>query len=406
MPPITCRQCGETHLTIQCPLRTPDERPKSWEQMIADVRAEDQEMPYQCLVPTGPGKKAIVYSPTVEEFWRDIGVARDHSLYRDCSGILNEASGVLVPPDHPLVEPGKYLLVGRTHRMPDKRLYEVLDDARDSLSEIRPLSSKKIEKVHNELLLLFNHFSLQHEGSHLGLDETAMITAFLAGKDSKREIETEEMEKINSKVPGSEHDINEAVNHIIVSQHLRHLAKEEITEELILTLHSLVMDGLLPSIEEGTPGEYRKVAINVLGDGSKRPHFADVPPLMKTFFERDLVQKDGEHIIEFLTRIHSRFQDIHPFRDGNGRMGRFIMNMFLLKQGYPVVTFPPTLSLMFNYGVQNAIRGNSTIFSRLLAEVLFSSFQAYEKALGIKLLPTVEETVSYSKKEEATQVTQ
>jgi len=48
-------------------------------------------------------------------------------------------------------------------------------------------------------------------------------------------------------------------------------------------------------------------------------------------------------------------------------MGRFTVNMFLLKQGYPVITFPPTLSLMFNYGVQNGIRGNSTIFSRLLA---------------------------------------
>jgi len=139
--------------------------------------------------------------------------------------------------------------------------------------------------VHSEVLLLFSHFSLQHEGSHLGLDEVAMTTTFLAGKDPKREIENDEMDKINSKVPSSKHGIKEAVNHIEASQHLRHLAKEEITEELILTLHSLVMDGLLPNIEEGTPGECRKVAINVLGDASKRPSFADVPPLMKRFFE-------------------------------------------------------------------------------------------------------------------------
>mmetsp|Transcript_22043 Transcript_22043/g.47687 ORF Transcript_22043/g.47687 Transcript_22043/m.47687 type:complete len:167 (-) Transcript_22043:659-1159(-) len=165
------------------------------------------------------------------------------------------------------------------------------------------------------------------------------------------------------------------------------------------------MDGLLGNVEEGCAGEYRKVAINVMGDDWKRPQFADVPPMMKKWFSHDLVQRDGEHIVDFLSRAHSRFQDIHPFRDGNGRVGRFVMNLFLLKTGFPVITFAPSLSPLFNYGVQNGIHGNNEIFSRLLAESLFSSFDAYEKALGITLLPTVEESVDCSEKQGATLMT-
>ena len=109
---------------------------------------------------------------------------------------------------------------------------------------------------------------------------------------------------------------------------------------------------------------------------------------------KSLVQGKDEHIIEFLARIHSSFQDIHPFRDGNGRVGRLVMALFLLKSGYPVLTFPLTLSCMFNQGVQMGIRGDYAIFSRLLAESLFASFQAYEDAIGVQLLPTLKDTGS------------
>jgi prophage maintenance system killer protein len=121
---------------------------------------------------------------------------------------------------------------------------------------------------------------------------------------------------------------------------------------------------------------------------------------------QEIIQNEDEHIIEFLSRIHSRFQHIHPFRDGNGRVGRLVMNMILLKQGYPVLTFPPALSNMFNQGVHDGVRENYTIFSRLLAEALFSSFQAYEVAIGVKLLPTVgDETIQFSRLAEVSQVT-
>ena len=121
---------------------------------------------------------------------------------------------------------------------------------------------------------------------------------------------------------------------------------------------------------------------------------------MKSFSETTMVEKPGENIFEYLCRIHSKFQDIHPFVDGNGRVGRLIMNLPLMKEGYPILTLPTSLSSMFNEGVKEAINGRPETFTRLLAEAIFDSLQVYEKALGKQLLPTLDDLKTLAKSEE------
>ena len=388
---IKCRHCGGNHFTIKCPLRSPDMRPRTWEQSNQSFDEKQRQMPFHCRIPLHPGKEAYVHAETVHEFWDDIRVACQHSLYRDFRGIVDvEKSGPLLLPDESSVPPGQYTFFGRTHTMTNKSLYELLDDAREALRSNRPISQESIELVQSELYLRFNHFSLRHEGNALGLDETKAITDLLARVDPKHVEEADELPKKMSEVSGTDHDILEAINHIQVSQELGEMARSKITETTILRLHNKVMDGLLTITEEGLPGEYRKVSIGVEGDSLPRPVPADVPPMMKKWISKLDTRGKNEHILDFLARIHSEFQAIHPFRDGNGRIGRLVMNLLLIQNGYPILTFPATLSCMFNQGVYTGIRENYTIFSRLLAESLHSSFQAYETGLGTKLLPDVD----------------
>ena len=63
------------------------------------------------------------------------------------------------------------------------------------------------------------------------------------------------------------------------------------------------------------------------------------------------------------------------------------MNIILLQKGYPVLSYMPASSNLFNHGVKMGTRGEHQIFSRLVAEVLFVSFKAYEEALDVKMLP-------------------
>ena len=121
---------------------------------------------------------------------------------------------------------------------------------------------------------------------------------------------------------------------------------------------------------------------------------------MKSFSETTMVEKPGENIFEYLCRIHSEFQAIHPFVDGNGRVGCLIMNLLQMRKGYPILTLPTSLSSMFNEGVKEAINGRSETFTRLLAEAIFDSLQVYEKALGKQLLPTLDDLKTLAKSEE------
>jgi Fic family protein len=99
----------------------------------------------------------------------------------------------------------------------------------------------------------------------------------------------------------------------------------------------MIMHGLLLTKKVG--GEYRKVSIGAKGSQVSRPNHADVPTLMAKWFEETLVRQEGEHLFEFLVRIHSQFQYVHLFLNGNGRIGRIVMNLFLVKHGYPVQFF-------------------------------------------------------------------
>jgi Eukaryotic translation initiation factor 3 subunit G len=48
---IRCRECGEEHLTVRCPLRNPEDRPKDWQQMVKQFEEEQQAKPFHCSVP-------------------------------------------------------------------------------------------------------------------------------------------------------------------------------------------------------------------------------------------------------------------------------------------------------------------------------------------------------------------
>jgi len=389
-----CRHCGsKDHLFIHCPFRSPDLKPKPWKEQVEAFDTAQEKKSYKCDIKLHPGKSSRVCSDGIDEFWADIRVHFNQSIYRDFAGIQVKGTGMLIPPDQAFIEPGDYILVSRTHSMRDEEIHEVLQEGVDKLRRVRPLSLGAVADVEENLLLRYNHFSLSHEGSSLGLDETRLLTNILADKDWKHTNEDEDLESETNAISESKHDLQEAINHILVSRQLSEYANADLTEDQVLRLHSLIMHDLLHIEEEGLPGEYRKVAIGVEGSSIPRSNHADVPPLMSRWFKESLVQCKDEAFIDFLARIHTQFQLIHPFRDGNGRIGRLVMNILLVKRGYPVLVFPTTLSAMFNHGVDIAHHGDTSFFSRLIAEALFSSLQAYEDAIGEQLLPSIEEIV-------------
>lgn len=92
-------------------------------------------------------------------------------------------------------------------------------------------------------------------------------------------------------------------------------------------------DDLLPG--EG-PGGFRQHDIAAFPGGMKPPSLTDVPAHVADWLAFvNTGPADGEHRLTFLAETHYRFERIHPFRDGNGRTGRLVLNLLLVRQGFP-----------------------------------------------------------------------
>eukprot|EP01127_Copromyxa_protea_P020314 TRINITY_DN677_c0_g1_i2.p1 TRINITY_DN677_c0_g1~~TRINITY_DN677_c0_g1_i2.p1 ORF type:complete len:149 (+),score=13.54 TRINITY_DN677_c0_g1_i2:674-1120(+) len=147
------------------------------------------------------------------------------------------------------------------------------------------------------------------------------------------------------------------------------------------------MAGLLSNEDEGLPGEYRKVDIQVFDSSVARPSPQDILELMTQFYETlSAGPRDLEHFCDFLARVHSQFQLIHPFRDGNGRIGRLILNILSLKRGYPVLVFSPDNKALFSKAVEEGHLKHRVMFERMILEAFYSSLEKYEIAIGGSLL--------------------
>ena len=114
--------------------------------------------------------------------------------------------------------------------------------------------------------------------------------------------------------------------------------ENKLTTENILTTHRILMHNKLSVNERG---HFRKVQVFVGGE-EKMPWYA-VPTLMKQWIinANDVVangQHENEEFLEKVTRKHHvTFEDIHPFVDGNGRIGRILMNWQRIKIGKPIL---------------------------------------------------------------------
>jgi len=126
-------------------------------------------------------------------------------------------------------------------------------------------------------------------------------------------------------------EILEVVNHKNALNFMFEVIKPrfKIDENYILKLHSIVMY----NFNDKLPGKYRTGYVNVTNTEKKLPPAQMVPLMMKKFTAN--LNKYGKDPIGKVASDHYEFGSIHPFFDGNGRVGRLILITQLLSLGYP-----------------------------------------------------------------------
>ncbi|MBR5596047.1 MAG: Fic family protein [Lachnospiraceae bacterium] len=157
------------------------------------------------------------------------------------------------------------------------------------------------------------------EGSRLTEDQTRSIY------ETKTIGITEGSEKID--------DIIETVNHFRCFDYIISIADKDLSEDIIKHIHLLLKNGTSDSQKEWfAVGDYKKRP-NVIGDMIETTHPSKVATETKKLLQayRENSNITFEDIIDF----HYKFEKIHPFQDGNGRVGRLIMFKECLKYDIP-----------------------------------------------------------------------
>ena len=164
-------------------------------------------------------------------------------------------------------------------------------------------------------------------------------------------------------------DVFEAVDHAKAYDFMFSLFQDRrIDEQAILKMHELFYQ----NIEPGYAGRYRDVP--VLITGSRYP--VAVPEKVQEEMDRmyDWIRKEreGYHPVEFAAQLHKRFVFIHPFKDGNGRVARLLMNLALIQDGYLPAIVPPILRRDYVSLLERAHRDDGE-FIEFIAEREFES---------------------------------
>jgi Fic family protein len=213
---------------------------------------------------------------------------------------------------------------------------------------------KPAPKLRKENRIKTIHSSLRMEGNTLTEEQ---ITALIE----------------NKRIIGPEKDVNEVLNAIIVYNQLNSFDPK--SSKSFLNAHEILMKGLVPE-----NGKYRKKGVGIMA-GDRIAHMAppaeNVPHLMNDLF-RYLKESKEISLIKSCV-FHYEMEFIHPFIDGNGRMGRLWQTLILMKE-YPVFEFIPFENIIHktqrNYYhalAQSDKSGNSTPFIAYMLNVINDS---------------------------------
>ena len=105
-----------------------------------------------------------------------------------------------------------------------------------------------------------------------------------------------------------------------------------VSESVIKNIHALL---LMNKPED--KGVYRRIPVRIMGAYTEPLQPYMVQPAMEGLMIENNKRAQTMNIIEQIARFHLEFEGIHPFIDGNGRTGRLIMNLDLIRNGYPPI---------------------------------------------------------------------
>ncbi|MBE6732579.1 MAG: Fic family protein [Ruminococcaceae bacterium] len=201
-------------------------------------------------------------------------------------------------------------------RLARPAIFSIIDAKKERLSKMRPLTEGEVERLREEFMVEFTYNSNAIEGNTLTLKETALALEGMT---------------IDQK-PLKDH--LEAVGHRDAFLYVQDIAQNNtvISETVIKNIHALVLMN-----RPDDKGVYRRIPVRILGAYTEPVQPYLIESKMTELLKINEDRVNTLHIVERIALFHLEFEGIHPFIDGNGRTGRLLINLDLIRNGFPPI---------------------------------------------------------------------
>lgn len=238
-------------------------------------------------------------------------------------------------------------------------IFSQINRKKKELDSCRPLTEGEVERLSEEFIVEYTYNSNAIEGNTLTLRETDLVLRGLT---------------IDQK-PLKDH--MEAVGHKEAFDFVSELVKENVpmSESIIKQIHYLVL-----ADKKDDRGVYRRVPVRIMGAQHEPVQPYLIAPKMEQLLQD--YEESREHIVTKLARFHIEFEGIHPFIDGNGRTGRLLVNLELMKAGFPPIDikFADRIAY-YNAFDEYHVKHNLSAMENLFAGYINERLDAYLKML-------------------------
>ncbi|WP_088050551.1 Fic family protein [Virgibacillus dakarensis] len=239
--------------------------------------------------------------------------------------------------------------------------FDAITKLKNELDQYRPLPPEVVQNLTEVYRVEWTYNSNAIEGNTLTLNETKIVLEeglTIGGKRLQEHLEV----------------INHAEAIDFVEQYVN--VNRTINENVLKKIHYLI----LKTIDDKNAGRYRQVNVRISGSRHTPPHFLQIQDEMDALFNWYEENKNKLHPVELAALFHFKFVYIHPFSDGNGRTARLIMNLILMKNGYPpaIVKAESEQRLHYYQSLEMAsLQQHVEPFIRLISECAANSLKNY-----------------------------
>jgi Fic family protein len=265
-------------------------------------------------------------------------------------------------------------------------------------------NADEARKIWEDIWYLEAHNSTVLEGNTLVLREVKALleqNRSIGGKELKDYLEVEGYGRAALWVysQAQRMDVERTKGETITITEIRNIHEQLVSAVWAVAPHENSLPG-------ETAGGYRKHDILAFPGGMKPPPFTDIPALMRSYADdaNAICEKiksgavDTVDVPVHLAGLHCRFEQIHPFLDGNGRTGRLVLNLLLVRLGFPPAIILKQRRNAYLKALDRADHGHLTPLAEIIARAVVDNVYRFitpavtgpEKFVPLKSLETKE----------------